>query len=134
MVALRDPTAGDVPDNAEKANVIANILGAPTDPKSQAKMIEAVTDHNAETGHTKAPHIPVPLVHVTDVESKPDPIIVDADHESTEAPDSTKPVAEIGPAALAQQKSSGLSADFLAEINKSQQKFENENSNFLAIK
>lgn len=97
-------------------------------------MIEAVTDRNAETGHTKAPNVPVPLVHVTDVESKPDPILIDPDHETTEAPDVTKPIAEIGPATLAQQKSTGLSSDFLAEISKNQQKFENENSNFLAIK
>lgn len=72
--------------------MIANILGAPTDKGSQEAMIKAVSDHAAEKGHTKAPAIPVPQIHVTDVESKPDPIAIDADHERTDAPDTTKPV------------------------------------------
>lgn len=96
-------------------------------------MIEAVTDMDASKGHTKAPHIPVNQIHVTDVESKPDPIAVDPDHESTEAPDSTKPVAEIGPSALA-QASQSLAADVLAEASKNQDVRAEENSNFLAIK
>lgn len=34
LIVIRDPTQGDIPDNAEKANVIANILGSPSDPNS----------------------------------------------------------------------------------------------------
>lgn len=102
-------------------------------------MIEAVTDHNLEKGHTKSPNVPVPTVHVTDVESKPDPIAIDADHESTEAPDNTKPIAEVGPEenvkpATLLQRDQGLSAEILAEVNKNQENFNSENSQFLAIK
>jgi len=65
-------------------------------------MIEAVTDMDSVKGHTKAPSVPVPTVNVEDVESKPDPIVIDRDHESTEAPDTSKPVSEIGQSSFAQ--------------------------------
>ena len=119
LVSISDPTQGDIPDNAEKQNVIANILGSPADPASQKKMIEAVSDKDKEQGHTKAPNLPVTQIHVTDVESKPDPIATDADHETIENADSTKPLAEIGPNALA-QKGQNLSAEILAEVNQNQ--------------
>jgi hypothetical protein len=90
-------------------------------------MIEAVTDMDAKQGHTKAPHIPVNQIHVTDVESKPDPIVVDPDHESTEAPDTSKPVAEIGPSSLA-QASQNLAADVLAEAKKNPDVMNEESS------
>ena len=113
-----DPTLGDIPDNSEKSNVIANILGSPSDKKSQSKMIEAITDNDAIKGHTKSPGIPIPQVHVTDVESKPDPIVVDPDHETDEAPDTTKTPVEIGPNAFAQRVS--MSTELMAELNKNQ--------------
>lgn len=101
FVAIKDPRVGDMPGGLDKENVIANILGAPTDSASQAKMITAVNDMHDKEGHTKAPNVPVAQIHVEDVESKPDPIIVDPDHESQEAPDTTKPLSEIGPSSLA---------------------------------
>jgi hypothetical protein len=79
-------------------------------------MIEAITDMDASKGHTKAPHTPVPQIHVTDVESKPDPIVIDPDHEQTDAPDTTKPATELGPNSFAQRVS--MSTELMAEINK----------------
>jgi hypothetical protein len=81
FLAIKDPTVGDMPGGLDKENVIANIMGSPTDPTTQAKMVTAVTDMDASKGHTKAPHVPVAQIHVTDVESKPDPIIVDPNSE-----------------------------------------------------
>ena len=52
-------------------------------------MVEAVTDHHNDKGHTKAPDVPTAQIHVTDVESKPDPIAVDSNPEVVRAPDST---------------------------------------------
>ena len=57
---LFDPTQGDLPDNSEKANVIANIMAAPASKGAQKKMVEAVADMDAATGHTKAPSVPIP--------------------------------------------------------------------------
>lgn len=92
-----DPTAGDIPNNSEQADVVANILGAATDVNSQKKMIESITDDHKATGHTKAPKIPVASVNVSDVESKPDPNHVDPNPEVIDEADTTQPIVEIAP-------------------------------------
>lgn len=96
--------------------MIANVLGSPHPESAQAKLIGAVHDEHKEKGSTKAPVTPIPVVHVTDVESKPDPIVVDHDPEVQEAPDETVPTPEIGASALAQREA--LSAEMLAAANR----------------
>jgi hypothetical protein len=119
LISITDPTAGDIPDNSEKANVIANILGSPHAKTDQDKMVTAVNDKHNETGHTKDPHVPVPHAHVHDVESKPDPIATDTNPETVKSPDSKAPVEEIigDSASLAQKKSGSLSSYLLSQAN-----------------
>ena len=89
-------------------------------------MIEAVSDDHKKNGHTKAPKVPLPSVHVTDVESKPDPNHIDTNPEVVDEPDTTKPVIEIAPEIVgslsaAQKKkpnNANLRAEMLAEVNK----------------
>lgn len=65
-------------------------------------MVKKVTDDHKAHGVTKAPVVPIPNVNVSDVESKPDPSSIDADSETLDAPDTSIPVADIGPNSLAQ--------------------------------
>ena len=64
-------------------------MGSPNSEAAQNSMINSVTDAHKQTGHTKAPKVPVPNVHVTDVESKPDPNHVDTNPETIDEPDTT---------------------------------------------
>ena len=76
-------------------------------------MVEAVTDNHTAAGTTKAPAVPVAEVHVTDVESKSDPV-----HDNSAQEVVPAAIEEI-PAAFAQKKS--FKAEMLAEVNENQE-------------
>lgn len=131
---VSDPTVGDLPSNTEQSDVVANVLGSHASEAAQAAMIANVTDEHAKNGATKAPAIPPAQVYAHDVENHPDPVHEDNDPAVDDAPDAQAPAPEVAASALAQKKRGFDSQQMLAEVNSEQRQFQNENSQFLAIK
>jgi len=74
-------------------------MGAPAGKGTQDALIKGVEDSHKANGYTKAPKVPLPSVHVTDVESKPDPNHIDTNPDVIESPAdrSAEPLSEIEP-------------------------------------